>query len=38
VGGGVVIDLINLQDLKIDSKADSMTVGAGFRLVGADGT
>ncbi|WIA13183.1 hypothetical protein OEZ85_006775 [Tetradesmus obliquus] len=32
VGGGVVIDLINLQELKIDSKANSMTVGAGYRL------
>jgi hypothetical protein len=33
VGGGVVIDLINLQDFKIDSKANSLTMGAGYRLV-----
>jgi hypothetical protein len=33
VGGGVVIDLINLQELKIDAKANVMTVGAGYRLV-----
>jgi hypothetical protein len=38
VGGGVVIDLMNLQDLKIDSKANTMTVGAGYRLVSGVGT
>ncbi|KAF6253875.1 hypothetical protein COO60DRAFT_1544256 [Scenedesmus sp. NREL 46B-D3] len=32
VGGGVVIDLINLHQLHIDAKAHTMTVGAGYRL------
>jgi hypothetical protein len=38
VGGGVVIDLMNLQELKIDGKANTMTVGAGYRLVSGVGT
>jgi hypothetical protein len=34
----VVIDLINLQDLRVDRQANAMTVGAGYRLVSGVGT